>query len=329
MTSASTAASKFWHWWSAELGGSLPKAMTASLTSSQTEQVVHWPLTPEANAPLPGAADRPNTVIIPASSAVQASATLPAAAEKTLYSVVGYELDRLTPFERGDAYYDCRTEERARDGQTIRVTIAAAPKSQIDAIIQQCAQQGISATRIDIGPGTGAGFNLLRAAQMQARRAKPKGLFMAASLAAAAVIVAGWASLERKDRALAHIEQDLTKRRASVNALSAQVNQSLTSDAARTALAHKQRAPLAIDLLNETTKLLPDDSFITAFRLFDSTLEIKGYSAEAAPLITAFDGSALLEEVTFTDPIMQDEQTGKQRFAMSMTVNQTQKEPAP
>jgi hypothetical protein len=70
--------------------------------------------------------------------------TLPAATEENLAQVLGFEMDRLTPFKSDEVYFDQRVVSRdAADGQ-IAVELAMAPRDRVDARVRELGSLGVS-----------------------------------------------------------------------------------------------------------------------------------------------------------------------------------------
>lgn len=74
-----------------------------------------------------------------------------------------------------------------------------------------------------------------------------------------------------------------------------------------------------VGALNELSKLLPKDSWITSFALKEQSLEIMGMSDEASGLLQILDNSPHFRNAEFTAPITRDS-LGKEVFRIRMRV---------
>lgn len=79
--------------------------------------------------------------------------TLPLATEENLREVVGFELDRHTPFTPDQAYYDVQVVRRDPQNEKIVVSLAVASKLEIAALIDTLRRAGLTCTAIGINEG--------------------------------------------------------------------------------------------------------------------------------------------------------------------------------
>jgi Tfp pilus assembly protein PilN len=75
-----------------------------------------------------------------------------------------------------------------------------------------------------------------------------------------------------------------------------------------------------LEVLQELTKILPMDTYITTYNNQDGKIQIAGLSNSATDLIPKLDKSPLLKDVVQRGPIFKDPQTGKDRFTFEMKV---------
>jgi general secretion pathway protein L len=74
-----------------------------------------------------------------------------------------------------------------------------------------------------------------------------------------------------------------------------------------------------VGALNELSKLLPKNSWITSFALKEQSVEIIGMSDEASGLLQILDNSPHFRNAEFTAPITRDS-VGKEVFRIRMRV---------
>ncbi|KLO01230.1 general secretion pathway protein GspL, partial [Stenotrophomonas maltophilia] len=93
-----------------------------------------WPLSPvELDRVLePRLRTLPRVWLLPATDVLRRSLRLPAAAADRLRAVVGFEIDRQTPFESSQVSYDVRELGAGGEGQ-LQVELVAWPLRQLDA----------------------------------------------------------------------------------------------------------------------------------------------------------------------------------------------------
>ncbi|KEZ66416.1 general secretion pathway protein GspL, partial [Pseudomonas amygdali pv. tabaci str. ATCC 11528] len=65
-----------------------------------------------------------------------------------LSTVVGYELDRFTPFDAGQLYFVARQDSRS--ASFVQVTLVAILRERLDAILSECAERGLRPDAVDV-----------------------------------------------------------------------------------------------------------------------------------------------------------------------------------
>src|SRR5690349_21044491 len=82
--------------------------------------------------------------------------TMPAAVEENLRQVLGYDLDRHTPFKADELYFDAAVVERQPARNTVTVDLAAARRSAIDPALKHVAAWGGDVAAVVPAPPTRA-----------------------------------------------------------------------------------------------------------------------------------------------------------------------------
>jgi general secretion pathway protein L len=239
---------------------------------------------------------------------------LPAAVEENLIQALAYDLDRHTPFRPEQLYFDATVVGRDAAKKTLRVDWVAALKTIVDSAKKQAEEWGAVVVAVVPGPPTTTPtrLNLLpnaaRPRPLQWRRWQvwaPVALI--ATFAIAAVIVP---LLQKRQYA---IELAALNAEAGVQAGAAdKVRQQLErmqSDY-NYILAKKYAYPSAVHVLDEVTRVLPDDTWITQLELKASgrgketqrDLYLRGESGNAGRLIALLEESKLVELVAPRSP---------------------------
>ena len=127
--------------------------------------------------------------------------------------------------------------------------------------------------------------------------------------------------VHRQRTVLAELESQLAVRRAeaaAVNVLRQQVAE--TAGISDLLVERKTARPAAVALLNEVTRLLPDDTWLLQIRVFDDQLTMAGYSGAASALIPILEGSEMFAEVRFEAPVTLDGRINLERFNLSASI---------
>jgi len=73
--------------------------------------------------------------------------TLPLAAEANLERVLGYEMDRLTPFGVGDVFFTYEILKRDRAKGQLSVELALIPRTWVNAMLNRLTEEGVQPPR--------------------------------------------------------------------------------------------------------------------------------------------------------------------------------------
>jgi general secretion pathway protein L len=91
-------------------------------------------------------------------------------------------------------------------------------------------------------------------------------------------------------------------------------------------LARKHQAPALLDIWDEVTRLVPNDSWLTELHVNNASpsqanrVAVSGFSAAAAKLVVIFDRSPLFREAALTTAIALDQTEQRERFALQAIV---------
>jgi general secretion pathway protein L len=266
----------------------------------------------------------PVVLRVPAGKALVKSIELPIAAEENLAEVVGFEMDRRTPFKVDDVQYDQRVIARDAKAQRITVELALAPKHIVAAALDSAQRWRIWPDRIEVPGDDRPGA---RRFDLMPRRAEPRLRLRGAvravlvgtacALIAAAVLV----PLEHKRLIAKHFQEQIAAARAEAAAADA-LKRELESrlEGGRGVVDERIATPLSLAVLNEVTAVMPDDAWAFQLRLGDGEVQLFGYAAAASQLIGRFEESRLLSEARFRSPITRDPRVGLERFHLSVRV---------
>lgn len=257
---------------------------------------------------------------LPTNQVLRRHLYLPAAARADLRRVVGYEMDRQTPFHVGDACFDVRPLGTAADGR-LMVELVLAPRSRLEPLLQRLAAMGARVDAVDVADDRGRlGVNLLDAAARPAHPHPRRRLNLALAGLAIVLLALGmgqWLHNRRSTLAAMQTQVDALHGRArQVTHLRSQLVQRLGA----TGFLVRQRAqsPAMIDVLADVTHRLPDDTWLERFSV-DATghVSLQGQSPHATQLLKRMSGSVYLGDPGFQGVIQTDARTGKERFYMT------------
>jgi len=332
------------NWWLAELGGMLPEWLRNTLApgrerillrvadgqiSVQRESAAQHgePESATLAGDDQGAARRlassggERVLCLPTPSVLRRRVELPLATEENLRQVLGFELDRETPLSSEQAYFDYRLLERDTARRRLVVELLVVPQAVVEEACRHLEALGLAPHRATVSDSDGSPLdvNLLpepqRARFTRLTRVLNLGLLV---LALALGVVAAGLPLYQQRAVLDEIEPLVREARAAATT-TRELRDSLEqlSAEARFVLDKRREATPVLDLMNEVTQTLPDDTWLRQLILAGGELQLMGESANAELLVQLLDASPLLRSVRFRSPVVQDPNAGIERFHLS------------
>jgi len=252
---------------------------------------------------------------------------LPVAARKDVEKVLELELERTTPFRRGDVYaaYYIENETTPAMGK-LAVHQLIIKRSTVDPAIEALSQVGIAPAFADCWNLEGTAplpIDFLSRPESEATR-HSKGWGLAPVLTALSVaftIAALTTTVVRHQSAL----KEITAATATAKSEAHMVRQALqksqqTSTQIELIKRLRRQRTSAAHILEELTTLIPDSAWLSDLRIEGEMVEFTGYAKSAASLIPRFEKSKLFTAATLTAPVMLDARQDKERFSIRVRV---------
>ncbi len=269
---------------------------------------------------------RTNAIIrLPQNKVLQKSIRLPVATEENLREVLGFEMDRHTPFKSGEVFYDYRITERDDEAQQIEVELAVAPRAVVDSAIGETREFGLNPVSVEIaGDDTTRDdvFNFLPLEQDDGKGRHGGRLTIVLGLL---VLVLGalavYVPIDRERSEAVHLLDRVAAAKAEAE-LAARLRDEIneTIKAGGFLVDKKRQAPAVIELLAELTRLFPDDTWLLQFQLRGPNIIVAGYSARASDLVGVIEQSPYFQDAKFRSIVAQDVNVGLERFQLSATL---------
>lgn len=271
--------------------------------------------------------DRRLVLVIPAESALHRRLVMPVAAAADPRKVVGYELDRQTPFKPDQLYFDVRVSADPAPAGQVVLDLYAAPKAELDPMLERLGAIGVRPDAVDVQTADGslAAVDLLPFdlhPRRVDRRRRLNWALAAACVVLVVLVLAQW--LANRRAALAQMQTQVAAMRAQASR-SEQLRAQLAGALAASKFLVKRKAenPPPLLVLDELTRNLPPTAWLDAMTLDDSGgLDIKGEASHAAALVDQLGKSRILQEPKLQGVIQPDPATGKERFEVVARVKQ-------
>ena len=270
------------------------------------------------------------TLLLPPDVVLKTPIDLPVAVESNLGQAIGYQLDQLTPFRADQVWHDFRVLRRELDSGRLSVDLRLVPRTYIETLLERVAEIGIRLHRMDTARPSESdqvvagseGFNLLPESMRQPyvnRRARVNtGLGVAVVVLLALVMVQSVWMRERNNDQL-RAELDVLRGQAEeVMALQRELDEALA--AANFLADHRREQPLVMNVLDEITRVLPNDMWLQQLQVRGTELTLNGMGTASQRLIELVDDSYLFSETEFRGSVSIDPNTGQERFNARATI---------
>jgi general secretion pathway protein L len=248
---------------------------------------------------------------------------MPSLAEPDLRQALSFEIERQTPFKTDDVYFDYRILTRDPAAKHMIVELITVPRAAVDSVLKEVRNWGLQPSSVDIAAGSGGaglGINLLRGLDTVAEKnyliTVLFVLLLVLSFTILFIPVRQLASLDKSLEAQLAKEQETAKQTLAMRSdLVQEVKSAQFLDI------RKKETLKSLVVLNELTRVLPDNTWLMTFQQNNSEIKISGYSTSAARLISVLDDTSLFKDPSFTSSIVQDKRQQLERFELKFKVD--------
>lgn len=336
----------FWNWWLTELADAVPlrwrrqirsrvRRLTCTGDAFELEQggeKVRIEADQLAGHPALKAwherdgSRHPLMLILPLEQLLHKVIQLPEATEPRLAAVLGFELDRHTPFSADQASYSYRVLRRDRAFQRIDVELFVLPNVQRERLLQTLAHAGLSPHWIlpqgrDTEAHLRSQLNLLPEALRPHKAMQNRWPLLLVILMAVLLAIIFYL----QDRHLQALQAEVGPLQQQAEAAQALRDEANTLEQGWRFLYERRLARLSpLRLLDELTRQLPDNTWLNRMELQGGEVQVQGESASASDLISQLEGSSLLQNVSFTSPVTINPRSGQERFGIRAQLTQAQ-----
>jgi general secretion pathway protein L len=265
-------------------------------------------------------------VVLPSSCCLVRHRNVPAVAADRIGDVLALEIERATPFGRGDIRHSWQMIGPApADPAALQVIHVIAKRHLIDPLLAEARSAGVPVSAIDVAGSDGnrIGINLLSRGEtppsLVGRLNRTIGI--AAVLLVLVSTVAVVIALQRQDDALARLEAETNAARKEAQAARKRV-QDADNLSERIRLLRLRRAEgfRLIAIWEEVTRRLPDTAWLTGLRVENDTLWIDGYARSASELVGLIAASPMFSGVALSAPVVREDGRTNERFQIRMKI---------
>lgn len=268
---------------------------------------------------------RDTALIVPSDKILSKALTLPLAAEENLYEVLGFEMDRHTPFSADQVYYDFSITGRSVERQELSLVLFFAPRKIVDGLVELASSCGIPPTAATSREAVTERFtdvNLLPATMRAVTPRAVNRLNLALSCLAALLLVTTLLlPIAQKQYMIGTLASQLEEQEtAAGEAIRLQTEVEKLAEGSEQLMQKKQSNLLVLQVIDEMSRIVPDDTWIDRLDINGDEVLLQGQSTSSAALIGLIESSTVLHNVRFRAPVTQVAQTGSERFQLSANV---------
>lgn len=312
-------AERLWQAWLHELRGVLPDAVRQRLEAGPKIRFLAWPL-PASLPTLPAR----NVLLLPAEAVMTRPLSLPLIATRNLDTVLGFELDKHTPFSASELYFATRVI--SRDKHTAQVLLVSVLRDRLQAMLAHCQAHGVTLHGIDACDehGQPLGVELLPREARPASGPTHAGRRWLALLLLGLTVSSMLLWLDTRQTLLADMQAAVAEQRQQVDQLQRLRSELTNTRGAAQYLAQRKAAqPTLTRMLADLTDCLGADTWLEQLEVSDSgEVVISGQSARASDLIGRVKQCHSLVDARFQGIIQPDAESGKERFSLRAQLRQ-------
>lgn len=269
-------------------------------------------------------------LVLPQAEVLRRRLSLPLATEENLRQVVGFDLDRQTPFSAVNAFYDVKIESRDTAAGMLSAQLAATPKAEIEAAIATLAKAGLTVRAIGVVDdlaGANPHFDLFPPELRPLQKLTGLQIFnrvlmaVVALLTLAVVFIPVWQKRENVISLMPILEKGKTENEGTervlteVTRLAAEYNFIATK---------KQTTQTTVGLIEEFSKMLPDNTWVQTLEIKTTPkvreVQVQGETASATKLIELFEKSPMLQNTSTRSQVSRGAMPNTERFHIAAEV---------
>jgi general secretion pathway protein L len=334
----------FWQWWRTELYELLPSNLKRLVETNNHSLIISAAggqfLVQHKSADkvqdisrIPFSADdaaeldipdniRQTILVLERGKVLSIEVVLPLAAEENLREVLSFEMDKNTPFTADQVYYQYFVTSRRPGDKTMSLQLFVAPRNIVDESLLRLAKIGLHPDLISphgVDNANGHRINLVPPLKGRTHRFTRQRLNQSLGALALLLFVLMLAlPIVQKNRVINSLEEDIAQAMTAATA-SNQLRQEVEKLAlgSKYLVEKKQTETTMMHLLNEMSRVIPDDTWVNRVDIDRDEIQLQGQSGSAAGLIALIEESPTFQSAQFRSPITQVARTNQERFHLS------------
>ncbi|MBF0460605.1 MAG: PilN domain-containing protein [Magnetococcales bacterium] len=246
--------------------------------------------------------------------------------ENNLEEALFFELEKLTPFRPDELWFDYRICGKNTEKGTMDIQMAMVPKKTILELVKLGQSWGVEPDQVDL-VGDDASkqtkFNFLK--QVQKIRPSRFGSInwiqsmVALGLLAGVILFPVFHQYQTLQKVNRQVDQIRIKAENSLIVRN-KINQIVSES--RFFSEYKKKLPAFAEVLEELTKIMPDDVWLDRLGVSVTAIKISGYAKSASHLIEIIEKSNFFKDVVPDSSFIRDPKLERERFKFSFRLEQ-------
>jgi general secretion pathway protein L len=262
-------------------------------------------------------------IALPKAAAFVHQFQVPIAAQAKLGQAVAFEVERRSPFRKGDAVFGYSVIGKSDDGRSLNVEWATIPTVAVDKAKIIARKLGYYPVAVGLASDNPKELRQVFFKQKQPVVGK---IGTTTILALLILVLAGAYALGARLEKAATLQQQVEEVKATAqNAQIARNSTEKMQAALNDVIAH-MRYTRPVDIVREVTVTLPKDTWLSQLEIKNDQLKLVGYSASASGLLEKFAKVAIFNHPHFDAPITQANlspgaESSAEHFDIGMTIH--------
>jgi general secretion pathway protein L len=256
--------------------------------------------------------------------------TLPSAGQQYLDAILRHQIERLTPWAADRVAFDYVTAAGAPAGEgQVAIRLVATSRDTVAAALEPLAAAGIKPRSV----GTAADpldhqspVDLQDDGKIERQSSLRRAVAVGMAAAAAIIVIIGGVQTWEVFRLSGESAQVQAAVEARRKVIAEAVARTTSSDEYRALAARKSSAVPMVVLLEELSKTIPVNTYVTELNVEGSTVRINGMSSEVPALIELLEDAETLEAAEFGAPTTRNEKGGRDSFQIVVRVEDPEAE---
>lgn len=250
---------------------------------------------------------------MPRDTVLHREIVLPLAAERDLRAVIGFEMDRVTPFAAEEVFWGISGLARDRARGKLSLHLAIVPRSPVERLLTALGHLKLAPAFIECETGR---IELAASHRVPGGRRQAALCGLCGALALACIVV----PFIRQQIALDGTAQTITRLTPAGHEALRLRQQLAIAASGQQVLAEARQAGDTLQVLAALTSALPDGTWLSDLTLKAGELTMDGQSSDAARLITLLSAAPGFHNPSFTAPVTRSIQGVADLFSIRAAV---------